>query len=90
MPEAEREAAFTDRQAEIEDLASDLRRKARKAWRQPASFALGLAGAAWTYSTGNPIGALLAAGALVARGLSGKEKEAGAFSYLFTAHEQYA
>jgi hypothetical protein len=90
MPEGERQAAFTDRQAEIEDLASDLRRKARKAWRQPAAFALGLAGAAWTYSTGNPIGALLAVGALAARGLSGKDKEAGAFSYLFAAHERYA
>ena len=90
MPEVERQAAFTDRQAEIEDLASDLRRKARKAWRRPASFALGLAGAAWTYSTGNPIGALLAAGALAARGLSENDKEAGAFSYLFAAHEQYA
>jgi hypothetical protein len=90
MPEAERQAAFSDRQAEIEELASDLRRKARKAWRQPASFALGLAGAAWTYSTGNPIGALLAAGALAARGLSGTTKETGAFSYVFAAHDQYA
>lgn len=90
MAEVDREVAFTDRQAEIEDLASDLRRKARKAWRQPASFALGLAGAAWTYSTGNPIGALLAVGALAARGLSGTDKEAGAFSYLFAAHEKYA
>ena len=66
------------------------RKKARKAWRQPAAFALGLAGAAWTYSTGNPIGALLSVGALAARGLSGKDKEAGAFSYLFAAHDQYA
>jgi hypothetical protein len=87
---AEREVAFSDRQAEIEDLAADLRRKARKAWRQPASFALGLAGAAWTFSTGNPIGALLAAGALAARGWSGQNNETGAFSYLFAAHEQYA
>ena len=90
MAEAERQAAFTDRQAEIEDLASDLRRRARSAWRQPASFALGFAGAAWTYSTGNPIGALLAAGALAARGVSRTNKESGAFSYIFAAHEQYA
>ncbi|HEY9286214.1 MAG TPA: hypothetical protein VIP46_22370 [Pyrinomonadaceae bacterium] len=90
LPAAEREVVFADRQAEIEDLAADLRRKARKAWRQPASFALGLAGAAWTFWTGNPVGALLAASALAARGLSGQQNEAGAFSYLFAAHEQYA
>jgi hypothetical protein len=90
MSEAERELAFAERQVEIEDLASDLRRKARKAWRQPASFALGLAGAAWTLSTGNPIGALLAAGTLAARGVGSKANEVDAFSYLFAAHEQYA
>jgi len=90
MPEAERLTAFTDRLAEIEDLASDLRKRARSAWRQPASFALGLAGAAWTYATGNPIGALLGGGALAVRGLSGKDKQAGAFSYIFAAHERYA
>lgn len=90
MPEAERKAAFTDRQSEIEDLASDLRRNARRAWRQPASFALGLAGAAWTFSSGNPIGALLAAGALAVRGWGGTGREAGAFSYVFAAHARYA
>ena len=90
LPESERQSAFGDRQAEVEELASDLRRKARSAWRQPASFALGLAGAAWTYSTGNTIGALLAVGALASRGLPGQPTEAGAFSYIFAAHEQYA
>lgn len=90
MPEGERNAAWQDRQAEIEDLASDLRKKARNAWRQPASFALGLAGAAWTLSSGNLIGALLATGALLARGLPSPAGEAGAFSYVFAAHEKYA
>jgi hypothetical protein len=90
MPHEELQSAFADRRAEIEDLASDLRNKARKAWRQPVSFALGLAGAAWTFSTGNPIGALFVAGALAAKGLSGKDNEEGAFSYIFAAHEQYA
>lgn len=90
MSEAERGVAWRDRQAEIEDLASDLRKTARGAWRQPASFALGLAGAAWNFSQGNPIGALFSVGALAARGLPAGSKEAGAFSYVFAAHEQYA
>ena len=90
LPETERVKAFEDRQAEIEDLASDLRRTARKAWRQPTSFALGLAGAAWSLSSGNPIGALLSVGALAAKGLSTPPREAGAFSYVFAAHEKYS
>lgn len=90
MPEQDRTAAFQDRQSQLDDLASDLKRKARSAWKRPASFALGLAGASWTYTTGNPIGALLAAGALVLRGAGSDQHEAGAFTYLFAAHEQYA
>jgi hypothetical protein len=46
--------------AEIDDLAGDLRRRSRKAWGQPASFALSIAGAAWTGISGDPLGALLA------------------------------
>ena len=91
MPEAERAAAFADRQSELDDLANDLRRSSRKAWRRPASFALGLAGASWTYySTGDPISALLAAGALALGGIGATSNEAGAFSYLFAAHGRYA
>lgn len=90
MAELDRTAAFRDRQSQLDDLASDLRRKARLAWRRPASFALGLAGASWSYATGNPVGALLAGGALVLRGTGSEQRETGAFSYLFAAHEQYA
>lgn len=48
IPGAERDSAFRDRQAELDDLANDLKRTARSAWKRPASFALGLAGASWT------------------------------------------
>jgi hypothetical protein len=89
VPEVERERAFADRQAEIDEIASELRQKARRAWKQPSSFALGLAGAAWSYSTGNKIGALLSVGALVAKGLQREQDTGGAFSYIFAAHQQY-
>jgi hypothetical protein len=90
MPEKDRAASFADRQADLDDMASDLKRKARSAWKLPASFALGLAGAGWTATTGNPVGALLAASALLVKGPGTPKVETGAFSYLFAAHERYA
>jgi len=90
MSDEDRSAAFKDRQSQLDDLASDLKRKARAAWKLPASFALGLAGASWTLASGNPIGALLSAGALVLKGAGSAPPEAGAFSYLFAAHGKYA
>jgi hypothetical protein len=85
----ERIAAFRDRQDELDDLASDLRRKARSAWKRPASFSLGLAGASWALLS-NPVGGVLALGGLFARGLDKSASEAGAFSYLFAASKRFA
>ena len=89
MPKEERKKRFEDRQAELDELAANLRSIARKAWKKPASFAMALAGAAWTIHTGDPIGAILAASS-AALGLGkANNKEVGAFSYLFRAHERY-
>jgi hypothetical protein len=83
-----RAGAFEDRQAELNDLASDLTKTSRKAWKQPATFALGLAGAAWTYVHGvDLVGALLGAGAAVT-GLQ-TPNERSAFSYLFRARDNF-
>ena len=90
VPGPDRAATLSDRHETLDDLENDLRRAARRAWKRPASFALGLAGASWTYATGDPIGAILAAGALALGGSGSPPKEAGAFSYLFAAHERYA
>jgi hypothetical protein len=92
MPEYDRAAAFLDRQAQLNDQADVLRRAARREWKRPASFLLGLAGASWTYhATGDPISALLRAPAApIAGGVGSAPREAGAFSYLFAAHRQYA
>jgi len=86
----EREVVFEDRQAKLDELAAALKRTSRKVWKKPASFALGLTGAAWTLASGDPLGAVLAgAGAIL--GLEGSEKvDVGAFSYLFSARERYA
>jgi hypothetical protein len=89
MPKEERKKRFEDRQAELDELAANLRSIARRAWKKPASFAITLAGAAWTLHTGDPIGALLAAGGAVLGSEKADSKEVGAFSYLFRAHERY-
>jgi hypothetical protein len=88
--QAERDLAFRERQSELDDLASDLRRKAYAAWRAPASFALGLAGASWTYATGDIMAALLGGGAVLVGGVNKSANEAGAFSYLFAANKRFA
>lgn len=89
LPEPDRAAALSDRQEELEELANDLKRVARAAWKRPASFALGLAGATWRYHMGDPIGAILVAGALALGAAASSSTETGAFSYLFAAHERY-
>lgn len=90
MSSEERELAFEDRQTKLDNMAATLRRTSRTAWKKPASFALGLTGAAWTLALGDPLGAVLAgAGAIL--GLEGSEKvDVGAFSYLFSARERYS
>ena len=87
MPEQERTQAFSDRQAELDDLAQDLKTASRKAWKQPATFGLTISGAAWTLATGDPIGALLGAGGSLLSA-SSSSLEAGAYSYIFRAHRR--
>lgn len=89
MPEKERRPAFSRRQEELDDLARDLRTRARKAWKRPASFGLTLAGAAIAAATGHPIAALLAGAAAGLQYDGGTEPEAGAYSYLFAAQHRF-
>jgi hypothetical protein len=88
MSEEERSGAFADRQAELDDYASDLRAASRSAWKQPSTFALTLSGAAWTLATGDPMGALLSAGGALLGGILPPQQEAGAYSYLFRAGQR--
>jgi hypothetical protein len=90
LPAREREKAFRDRQEQIQDLASDLKRTSRKAWRKPASFALTITGAAWKWQTGDPIGALLAAAGAIGAAIGKDRAEVvNAYSYLFRAQRRY-
>lgn len=88
MPEEERRAAFELRQAELDDLASDLRKRARKAWHKPSSFALALAGSAISAVT-SPVGSLLRAAASVAGYEKASAGDTGPYSYLFAARRRF-
>jgi hypothetical protein len=90
IPEKERAKALKDRLEEIRDIANDLKTVSRKAWKRPASFALSIAGAAWMLKTGDPIGALLAAGGvMLGRSDAPTKAETGAYSYIFSAASRY-
>ena len=90
LPADGRAAALSDRTEEIQDLARDVERRSRKAWKQPASFGLGIAGAAWSATSGDPIGLIVGASATLLGGIGSKPIECGAYSYLFRAAERYA
>jgi hypothetical protein len=88
MSNEERDLAFDARQAELDRTAADLRRLTRNTWKKSASFAMTLAGAAWTFATGDHLGAILAGGgALLGAELPG-DRDVGAYSYLFRARER--
>jgi hypothetical protein len=89
LPEAAREDELTARQEEIQELANKIKSTSSKAWRQPATFALGMTGAFWKYHGHDPIGALFGVAAALL-GLKATEKvDTGAYSYLFRANELY-
>lgn len=95
LPEPEREEELDARRAEIQELANGLKSNGRKAWRRPAGFAIGMAGAFWKFLPTDASGAhdfvgplLTAAGLAV--GYKGKDKvNTGAYSYLFQASSQF-
>lgn len=84
QPERERELAT--RKQDIQEAAASLRGLSTKAWKRRAAFGLSIAGAAWTATTGNPVGAALAVGGAIL-GFQSTPKESGAYSYLFSARE---
>ena len=89
LPEKERAGEFEERQRELNDIAQGLKRLARRAWKRPAWFALTATGAAWTVTTGDPIGAIVGTGAAVLGAASHDRVETGAFSYIFAAKKQF-
>ena len=88
MSKEEQEVSFAIRQTELNDFASELRNRARKAWKRPASFALTLAGAGASVVTA-PIATAIRLGAQVIGRQQPSETTTGAYSYLFSARRRF-
>lgn len=89
MPDDERIVAMEERQKEILEIASDLRKASWHAWKRPAFFALSIAGAAWSISHGDPIGTLLGLGGAIVSAPERQSTETGAYSFIFRATDQF-
>jgi hypothetical protein len=89
MGDSEQADAFDLRQAELDDLSADLRRKARKAWKKPAALAFSLTGAAVSLAAGHPLAAALSLSSAALGYTPASKPEMGAYSYLFRASERY-
>ena len=88
MPEEEQQVNFEHRQAELDDLASDLRNCARKSWKKSASFGLTLAGSALS-ALNAPFAAMIKATSTLAGHEKNSEADSGAYSYLFRAQKRF-
>jgi hypothetical protein len=89
MPDGDQDVAFAERQAELDDIAADLRSRSRKVWKKPTAFSLSLVGAAVSFASGNEAAALLAVGALALNYRSEAPKPPAAYSYLFNAETKF-
>lgn len=88
MPPPDQDRAISDRQAELDQYASEIRQASRNAWHKPATIGLGLAGAAWA-ATGDPISALFALGSSALTAVDTGPENIDAFSYLMSAGETF-
>lgn len=92
MSEYERSSALSERRAELDNRAEELRRVGRNSFKHQAiSFGLGFAGAAWTMVHGDAWGALFAAGAAAANLSAPASGPMGAaYNYIFQAKNNLA
>lgn len=87
VEESERNRMFSDRRAAIDEHARELTGRVRKAFKNPKNatgFGLGIAGAAWSLGTMEPIPAALSLLGAMTRVLPDKAT-GSAYSYLFEA-----
>ena len=84
-----RERLLVERREEIADEARNIQRSTRESLgKNLASVSLGLAGAAWSATTGDPLGAVLGAAALVPAMVSNRPNLVTAYSYVFSVQRQ--
>lgn len=84
---SERDQLLLDRREAIDDEARLIQEQLRIETRQIASVGIGIAGAAWSATTGDPIGLAATAASLVL-GFGNSDSSAGAYTYLFQVNER--
>lgn len=89
MAAEDQNRSLADRRADIEATAASLHQAASKAWRKAPALGFSLAGAVWSYASGNKVGALLSAAAAVSAIKGDAPPEVGAFSYLLRASRRF-
>lgn len=90
VAEVERDRMLADRRASIEEQARELTGRVRKAFTTPrkaTGFGLGLAGAAWSLATMNPVPAALGLLGSIS-GMVPDRNVGTVYSYLFEAHRR--
>ena len=81
---SDRTTLLLERRQEISDAAHDIQRTTRRTLQKDlASWSLGIAGGVWSFSTGDPIGIVLAAIGFIPGFVSGGTEKVGAYSYIF-------
>ena len=88
IPSDERAVKFEQRQEELEDRSSTLRRIYQGSWKKPITFGIGLTGAALTYHS-DPIVAVLSTIGAIVGVVPDKSKEVDVYSYLFSAKQRF-
>lgn len=87
----DRERRLRERLQEIDDAAHDIRRVTRHSLGKTAGgFSLGLAGAAWSATSGDILGALLSAAGVTLGLVPERRGPATAYSYLFASQRRFA
>ncbi|MDE0469239.1 MAG: hypothetical protein OYL97_19475 [Candidatus Poribacteria bacterium] len=88
-PFDEREVKFKQRQEEVEERSSTLRKTYQGSWKKPITFGISLTGAVWAYQSGDPIASALSASAAVVGTLPDESNEIDVYSYLISAKERF-
>jgi hypothetical protein len=89
LPANGRAKTLKDREEEIRDMATDLKRVSRQEWKRPAYFALTLMGAAYALKKGDILAALLSGSAAMLAPPDEAKAYTGTYSYLFSALERF-
>ena len=89
MPFDEREVKFKQRQEELKERSSTLRKIYQGSWKKPITFGISLTGAVWAYQSGDPIASALSASAAVIGMLPDESNEIDVYSYLISAKERF-